>query len=222
MMESAVMETNKRFWAECERQLFSMAGMDVERYQQMIVAIRALSDHLHDIGTLEALHAAWSNAETLYQEAATKSGFAPLSLPQDKISGAAFSLREREVSRKIQYEKQVSRLKEARDCKFEWIVLDETGDLQHGLMSPYSSNEMHIRSGLSIVSATQLDPSTGATVHTLSVVLLDSENGNLTDAEPGIMDWATYGNCEKFEAARTAVRLKISELSVKNSPGFTQ
>ena len=199
-----------------------MAGMGVERYQKMIVAIRALSDHLHDIGTLEALHAAWSNAETLYQEAATKSGFAPLSLPQDKILDAAFSLREREVSRKIHYEKQVSRLKEARDCKFEWIVLDESGDLQHGLMSPYSSNEMHIRSGLSIVSATQLDPSTGATVHTLSVVLLDSENGNLTDAEPGIMDWATYGNCEKFEAARTAVRLKISELSVKNSPGFTQ
>ncbi len=210
-----MMETraNRAFWTECERQLFSLAAMEGETYQQILRAIRAVSDQLRDISSVQELEAAWENADQYFQKAAESGAFAVHILPKEKIAGAAFALREREVIAEVQQIKKTTALKAALDDGKTWAILDESGDLQHGLLSPYRCTEVHLKSGLAVVSMTQADPANGATLRTLSVVRLDPANGSLVDAEPGISDWTEFDSIEAFTEERKKLRELVEELN---------
>lgn len=203
----------RQIWIESERQLFSMAAMDEEQYKTIITAIRSMADALAAYETSEALVAAWPEAEALYRAAAAASGIPPQSLPHDKIAGAAFAMRDRKISEEKQLSKISSMVGEARDSGRDWVVLSETGNLEHGLMDPYGCTEMNLRSGLALITITQPEPSGGGLLHVLSVVRLDRETGQLVDAEAGIADWLEYASPGELETARAELRDRISDLS---------
>lgn len=204
-------QANRSFWTECERQLFSMAAMEADSYQQILRAIRAVSDAMRDISSVEQLVAEWTHATTYFQSAAETGDFAAHLLPKEKIAGAAFALREREIIAEIQQKKKISQIEEARSKGEIWVMLDEEGYLQHGMLDPYRATEMHVASGLAIVSMTQADPSDGSTQRILSVVRLEPKTGGLTDAEPGIADWAAFSSPEEFAEERARLRRRIED-----------
>lgn len=201
----------RQFWVECERQLFSISAMDPEQYKLIVSAIRAMSDLLIGYKTTEALTAAWSEADALYARAAEVSNFDPASLPQAKISGAAFAMRERKILDETQAFKFSSAVTQARESGEEWAILSESGDLSHGLLDPYGCTEMHLRTGLAVVTMTQPEPSGAGIIYALSVVRLDQKTGQLVDAEPGLSDWSDYSSVDELLTARQALRARICE-----------
>lgn len=199
----------RQIWIESEQQLFSMSAMDPDRYEQVVKAIRAMSDHLSKFKTIESLEAAWADAETHYTDAAQAAGFEPESLPYAKVAGAAFAMADRNISVEIQKDRFTSAIADARNAGKDWVILGETGDLRHGLLDPYGCTEMDLASGLAIVTITQPEPSGAGVLHALSVVKLDRETGDLVDAEPGVSDWVDYSNIEELETARNSLREQI-------------
>lgn len=199
----------RQFWTDCERQLFSISAMDPEQYKKIVTAIRSMSDILTEFETPEALEAAWPKAEALYAKAAQEAEFAPEALPHAKISGAAFAMRERRIIEEKQAYMFSSAINVARKASEEWAILSESGDLSHGLLDPYGCTEMHLSSGLAIVTITQPEPTGAGVLYSLSVIQLDRESGQLVDAEPGLADWTEYATGPELIEARDVLRAKV-------------
>ncbi|CAD0186821.1 hypothetical protein RUESEDTHA_03732 [Ruegeria sp. THAF57] len=209
-MQAPSADHPRQYWTECERQLFSISAMDPEQYKKIVTAIRSMSDMLTEFDTPEALVKAWPKAESIYLRAAQALGIGADSLPHGKISGAAFAMRERRIFEEKQASKFTSAISNARQAAEEWVILNETGDLSHGLLDPYGCTEMHLSSGLAIVTITQPGPSGAGILFSLSVIRLDQNSGQLVDAEPGLADWAEYESVPELTAARTGLRHKVS------------
>jgi hypothetical protein len=179
-------------WAECERQLYAMAVSDPQHYQQAILAVRALADDMRAATSVEQLVAMWPPAAGAFLSAVAAHGLASQALPREQVAGAAFALREREISQQARREARRSRIDAARQCGDVWAVLDASGSLDAGLLAPYRCTEMHVCSGLALVSQVQPEPARGTPVFVVSVVRLDPLSGDLIDAAPGIDDWSEH------------------------------
>ncbi len=205
-------ERNARsYWTECERQLFSMAGMNPDQYEKIILAVRALADELSDVDSHSLLMSSWEQADEFWARAAKARGFPTNMLPKEQISGAAFALRERELTAQLEYREKQNRIATARQTGEAWVKLEETGNIDAGLFDPYRSLEMHIASGLAVMSMVQMDPESGAPDYVVSVVRLDGATGALIDAEPGIADWLSHSRAEQFLANRKAARQQVED-----------
>lgn len=196
-------------WAESERRLYPLATSDTSRYERIIVVVRAVADELRSVASTEQLVALWPNARELVASAATARGLSVSSLPDEHIAGAAFVLREGELKAQRHRQSQEDRIGVARLAGQEWVVLDERGDVDAGLVDPYQCTEMHVASGLALVSLVQLDPSQGIVNYVVAVIQLDPLSGQLIDAEPGIADWEEHDDREAFVAHREAVRRRV-------------
>lgn len=199
----------KSFWAECENQLFAVAGSDTTRYEQVVHAVRALADDLRRIDSAEALMEAWGNAADMLTAAAEAKGIPVAMLPMDKVAGAAFAMRDREISEESQRKASVAKIEAARAAGETWVVMDEAGDLEAGLFDPYRCTEMHLSTGFALMSMVQTDPETGGPLYILATIKLDRNSGALLDAEPGIADWVEHQSIAEFRATQDDVRSKI-------------
>jgi hypothetical protein len=204
-------------WAECERHLYPIAASDPLRYQQIIVAVRALADEMHTAESVEQLIAMWPQATTMFSSVAATRGLPAQALPREQIAGAAFALREREIREHIQRRARRGRIEAARESGAAWVVLDESGKLDSGLLAPYRCTEMHVASGLAVISQVQPDPERGAVMFVVSVVKLAPLTGELLDSTPGIEDWAEYARAEDFMAHRQVIRNRISSRQIENA-----
>ena len=211
------MENARAYWIECERQLFAVAGMDSDRYVQITKAVRALVDELGEVTSVAQLAASWPQADQLLAKAAAARGFSLSALPGKQVAGAAFAFREREIIEQNQIIERNSRIEAARRSGDEWVLLDETGNIDTGLFDPYRRTEMHLGSGLTVVSMVQADPSSGAPNYVVAVVRLDPATGELIDAEPGIADWVEHTRQEDFRSGRDAIREKIDAMPSENA-----
>ncbi|MEX3010634.1 hypothetical protein [Hoeflea sp. TYP-13] len=203
----------RMYWDECERQLFAMVGMDADRYEKIILAVRALADEMRDISSIEQLTASWPQAGEMLSKAAAARGFSASMLPQDKVAGAAFALRQREINQQLQYQARRNLINSARQSGDDWVMLDESGNIESGNFDAYRSTEMHVASGYAVMSMVQVDPGSGAPEYVVAVVRLDPETGELLDAEPGIQDWMSHAQQAEFSENRDMVRQKIGSIS---------
>lgn len=203
---------NLPHWSECERALFAVAGMEPSRYERIIIAVRALADALREVATGKALAAAWEGADALLQKVAEARGLSMSELPAQRVAGAAFALRAREIEALTLRQGRISRLQAARRSRESWVVVEQAGDVDEGLFDPYRSTELHLASGLAILSFVQADPSSGAPIYVVGVAKLDRKTGALIDAEPGFADWHEHAGKGEFEAARNALRERIDAM----------
>ena len=140
-------------------------------------------------------------------------GLSVLSLPREQVTGAAFALREREIKEQNRRQAQQGRIATARRSGEAWVLLEEAGRIDAGLIDPYRCTDMHVPSGLAVMSLVQPDPGSGAVIFVVSVIRLDPLTGELLDTAPGIEDWAEYTRQEDFVAHRDAVRDRITRES---------
>jgi hypothetical protein len=205
----STVETARAAWSECERQLYAGTVFETSQYERAILAVRAVADHLRASASLEQLLNMWSRGTAEFDPLilATSPSLGPLL--NRHIVGAAFALREREIREIDLRQTRLKRIEDARHSGDAWVLLDESGNLQAGLLAPYRSTEMHLATGLGVVSMVQQDPSLGTPIFVVAVVRIDLSSGELLDATPGIADWVEHASLEEFVAYRTALRERI-------------
>ncbi len=217
MVDAVSVEAARAFWAESERQLYPTAVSDMHRYQQTIIAVRALANALRPAASMEQLMALWPRAGEMFEAALSAQDLSVASLPQAQITGSAFALREREIKHELRRQAQLDRISAAHEAGHAWVVLGESGKIGAGLANPYCCTEMHMASGFSLVSQVQADPQRGAPIFVVSVIKLDPASGALLDAEPGIEPEAQHERPEDFVAHRDAVRGRIHARTVEDA-----
>ncbi len=211
-------ENPKAFWNSCEQQLYAIAGADTTGYERVVLAVRALTNDLHHIISLEQLIASWPSAQEMLNKVADTEGFSTSELPKDKIAGAAFAMREREIIGQTQHQEQLDRLESARHSGEDWVLLSEFGSIDAGLFDPFSSTEMHVESGYAMVSTVQSNPGTGSPNYVLAVIKLDPVTGELIDMEPGVEDWQEHSSPEDLYKNQKIVRGKIVSVAMRSEP----
>jgi hypothetical protein len=202
-------------WAESERRLYPLATTSPARYEQAIRLVRAVADGLRATDSVDALLVQWTDATSIVATAASEHGLAIGDLPVEHIAGAAFALRAGELSAAEQQRRQREAIEEARTAGLSWVTLQERGDLGAGLIDPFHSIEMHVPTGLAIVTTVEMDPSTGGPNHVLAVAALDPATGGLIDADPGVADWTEHRESSELAAARQAL-VELIEVRVAN------
>ena len=166
---------------------------------------------------IEELVSMWPRAGEMLKSVVSTRGLSAWSLPQDGVAGAAFALREREIREHDQHQERQRRIGAACKSGDTWVVLDENGKIDSGLSDPYRCTEMHVASGLAVMSLVQPDPSLGTAIFVVTVIKLDPLTGELLDADPGIEDWVEHAHQEDFVAHREAVRDRISSGAIKDT-----
>ncbi|MGI9327986.1 MAG: hypothetical protein ACR2PZ_22390 [Pseudomonadales bacterium] len=202
-------EAARALWADCERQLYPMAVSDSVRYQRVIVAVRALADEMRSVTSIEQLLTTWPTADELLMAAVSAHGLAASGLPREQVAGAAFALREREIREQSDRQARQERIEAARRAGDMWVLLDESGNVNSGLIDPYRSTDMHVASGLAVMALVQPDPSDGEPRYVVAVIQLDPLSGQLLDATPGIEDWMEHARQEDFAVHRETIRNRI-------------
>lgn len=200
--------TARAAWGEYERQLYAVAVSDPSHYQQVILAVRAVADHLRAATSIGQLLTMWSQGVAAFDSViSTNPSLRPLL--NNQVLGAAFALRARELRELDLRQTRLKRIEGASRSGDAWVLLEESGNLEAGLLAPYRSMEMHLSTGLAVMSMVQQDPSLGTPMFVVAVVKLDPLSGELLDASPGIEDWVEHTRREDFVACRTALRERI-------------
>ncbi|EIN00489.1 hypothetical protein WQE_13791 [Paraburkholderia hospita] len=208
-------------WVESERQLYGMVVADPSRYEQVILAVRAMADEMHEVASTAQLAAMWPSAPDLFVSVMARLGLPAQTLPREHVMRAAFALRERELREQILRQVRRGCIDAARQGGDAWAVLDEAGTLEAGLVDPYRCTEMYVASGLAVISQVQPDVERGVSLFVLSVVRLDPLSGELLDATPGIEDWTGHACCEDYLVHRRTLRERIASMLVSDAKGST-
>ena len=132
-------------------------------------------------------------------------------LAAEHIAGAAFSLRHGELVAAEQRRAQQARIEDARAAGRTWVTLQERGSLEAGLLDPFQSVEMHLGSGLAIVTTVEVDLASGGPNYVLATARFDPGTGVLLDADPGAAGWTEHDDVAGLVAARQALAARIEE-----------
>ncbi|MBD9508085.1 hypothetical protein IB277_14005 [Ensifer sp. ENS07] len=197
-------------WAELERQLYEGALSDAARYEHLLTTVRGFAANLGKIESLEGLAAAWP--EALRDGVGMPTANQDPSYREEKVLGAAFSIRAREINRLEAGRLVRQRVLQARKTQCTWVILDEAGDPTSGLNSPYRSTEMHLVSGWAVVSMTQPDGLNGTPIYVVTIVKVDATTGEIEDL-PEVDEWKEFHSQEEFLACKLEMRKRIEALS---------
>jgi hypothetical protein len=204
--------TMRQAWIEAERRLYPLATSAPRRYEQVIRVVRAVADDLRTVASTRELHERWRDAPTMVSRVVDERGLKIGDLSREHIAGAAFSLRHGELAAVEQRRAQEDRVRAARSAGLDWVVLHERGDLDAGLLDPYRAIEMHLATGLALVTTVEVDPASGGPSYVLAAAQLDAVTGDVVDADPGIVEWTEHSCVGDLLAVRPGVVELIESL----------
>lgn len=213
MNPTAEIAALRPIWTEAERKLYPLATVSPEKYQQVVRIARAVADGLADITSEDDLAAQWSHAATLVSDASGRIDVPIGDLPPENVAGVGFALRDAELRATAHRQEMSSTITAARTRGDSWALLHEKGNLQHGLMDPYSSIHLHLSSGAAIVSSVEPNPVDGQTNHVLTVITMDPNTGEPIDIDPGIAEIQEHPNAADFLEARAALVEEIDSMT---------
>jgi len=191
-------------WAAFERQLYEIGVSNVSLYKETLVAVRRLADGLNHIDGREQLDAAWSMA--MQDDTAIP---LPVVLPKEQVLGAAFALRAREIRERDVRRTRQSRIDEARRAGSTWVALEGTENVDPESAAGLQGIEMHVATGLAIISMVQRNPLDGAVVFVASIARLDSVSGEMIEIAPGAEGWNEHMTREAFLKCKAVLRARI-------------
>ena len=199
-------------WNESERRLYPVATTNPDAYQSAVRLVRAVADALADVEDLDGLARRWERRAEMVDEAVRVTGdIAGYRLPEPEVLGAGFAIRRRELLAEQAERRRRERIAAAREAGQAWAVVHEQGDLRSGLVDPYQCIELHLATGLSVVSTVEPDPSTMTPTYVVMVVALGDEQ-----SESSGIDAASFGDSETgdlglFEEHRLAMKSRVEE-----------
>ena len=197
-------------WDESERRLYPVATTNSDAYQSAVRLVRAVADALAEVEDLEALAERWERRSELVDGALRATGdIAGYRLPEPEIAGSAFAMRRRELLAEQAERSRWDRIAAARDAGQAWAVVHEQGDLDSGLVNPYQRIELHLATGLAVVSTVEPDPSTMTPTYVVMVAALGDEHGRAADLDAASFGDVETGNRELFEDHRLTMKSRI-------------
>lgn len=197
-------------WNESERRLYPVATTNPDAYQSAVRLVRAVADALAGVEDLETLAERWERRSDLVDEAVRVTGdLAGYRLGEAEIAGAGFAIRRREVLAEQAERRRRKRIAAAREAGEAWAVVHTQGHLDSGLVDPYQCIELHLPTGLAVVSTVEPDPSTMTPTYVVMAAALGDEHGRTAD-----LDAASFGDTETadrglFEENRLAMKSRI-------------
>ena len=197
-------------WNESERRLYPVATTNPDSYQSAVRLVRAVADALADVDDLHALEERWAHRSELIDEAVRETGdMAGYRLGESEIAGAGFAMRRRELLAERAERQRRERITAAREAGQAWATVHEQGDLRSGLVDPYQRIELHLATGLAVVSTVEPDPSTMAPTYVVMVAALGDERGRTAGLDVGSFGDVETGDPELFEDHRLAMKSRI-------------
>ncbi len=197
-------------WDESERRLYPVATTNPDAYQSAVTLVRAVADALAEVEDLDALAGWWEQRSDLVDGALRASGnIAGYRLPEAEIAGAGFAIRRRELLAEQAERRRRDRIVAARQAGQAWAVVHEQGDLGSGLVDPYQCIELHLATGLAVVSTVEPDPSTMAPTYVVMVAALGDEHGRTAEVDAASFGDVETGNRELFDDHRLTMKGRI-------------
>ncbi|MDC0359354.1 hypothetical protein OAM92_01340 [Acidimicrobiales bacterium] len=202
----------RALWTEAERKMYPLATVSPEKYQALVRIARRVADELSTVSSEDEMVARWRSAAEIVDAASLATG-APLGdLPAQGVAGVGFALRDAELRTHAHAEHLVAAIRTATRDGQIWALLHERGNLSHGLLDPYSAIELHLASGVAIVSSVEPNPADGRANHVLTVILMDPASGDVVDIDPNIAITEEHESAEPFLAGRVLLRQHIESM----------
>lgn len=197
-------------WDESERRLYPVATTNPDAYQTAVRLVRAVADALAEVEDLDALAGWWERRSDLVDEALRVSGdIAGYRLPEPEIAGAGFAIRRRELLAEQAERRRRDCIAAAREAGRAWALVHEQGDLGSGLVDPYQRIDLHLATGLAVVSTVEPDPSTMAPTYVVMVAELGDEHGRTAGLDAASFGDVETGDRELFEDHRLTMKGRI-------------
>ena len=202
------------YWSECERRLYPTATTNPDVYKSAVRLVRAVTDALAPVGDLEELARRWEHRSDILDEAARATGEVVAYGLSEETVGAAFLLRRRELRAELAERRRQDQVAAARRAGEAWVVIHEQGDLGSGLVDPYQCVELHLPTGLAVVSMVEPDPSTMTPAYVVTVTAMSGEQGRTPDVDAGSFGDRETGDPQLFEEHRRDMRSRVEAAGV--------
>ncbi len=173
-------------WRSAESKLYPMVVVDPRQYEANLELVRAMTNDLSNVTTIEDLVAAYGSGSDQLAAAVERLG---VSAPRADIGpllvDAAFHGRYRELPGERQQAEAARRIAEAGKGP-AWVLLAETGDDGPEAATGFSRIEMHLPDGLGVHSYIDIDADTFLPLYGIETLPLDPATGEFAghDARP--------------------------------------
>lgn len=197
------------YWAEGERRLYPLATVDTDAYMEAVKLVRAVADGLAGVADLDGLAEHWDRRSELVAEAARASGARLGVVGETEAAGAGFALRRRELLAERSERRRREAIAAARRAGRAWAVLHERGDPAAGMADPYQCMELHLATGLAVVSTVEPDPSTMTPNYVVSVTAAGDADSQTAAINPASFEDLETPDPEQFQQNRQKMRQQV-------------
>ena len=197
------------YWNESERRLYPTATTNPDAYKSAVKLVRAVADALAPVADLEELARRWESRSDALDEATRATGEVPAYGLDAEVAGAGFALRRRELLAERAERLRRERIAAARRAGRDWAVVHEQGSLGSGLVDPYQCIELHVPTGLAMVSMVEPDPSTMSPVYVVTVTEMGDEQGSAPEIDADAFDDLETADPQQFEEHRRQMRGRV-------------
>ena len=197
------------YWDESERRLYPTATTNPDAYQSAVRLVRAVADALAQVSELDELVQRWEHRSDTLEEAVRATGAAVAYGLSEATVGAGFAMRRRELLAERSERRRRERIAAAREAGRAWALIHEQGDLGSGLVDPYQRVELHLSTGLAVVSMVEPDPSTMKPTYVVTVVAMGDEPGHASGIDAASFDGCETSDPQRFEEYGRAMRSRV-------------
>ena len=197
------------YWNESERRLYPTATTNPDAYQSAVTLVRAVADALAAVADLEDLAERWEHRSAILDEAVRATGESIAYGLTEATAGCGFAFRRRELLAERAERRRRESISAARQAGRAWAVIHEQGDLGSGLVDPYQCMEVHLPTGLAVVSMVEPDPSTMTPLYVVTVTETGEPGGGTPGIGAGSFEDLETADVELFEDNRRAMRSRV-------------
>jgi hypothetical protein len=141
------LEEAVRRWRAAEQRLYPAVVSSPERYDRYVALVRAVTDELGSVRSMEALVDVYVDGVDIAADAARSHMLSTGGLDLDLALGAAFCLRYRELVAETRREEIQRRVDEAVAQGEDWVVIKEAPPWLQSPFPPWRRLEMHLPEG---------------------------------------------------------------------------
>ena len=196
-------------WNESERRLYPTATTNPDAYQSAVKLVRAVADALVDVSDLEELVQRWEYRSAVLDAAVSATGETIAYGLTEATAGCGFAIRRRELLNERAERQRRESINAARQAGQVWAVIHEQGDLTSGLADPYQCMEMHLPTGLAVVSMVEPDPSTMTPVYVVTVTDTGEPGGGAPGIDSGSFEDLETSDPEQFDDNRRTMKSRV-------------
>lgn len=196
-----------RRWRAAEQRLYPAVLSSPEGFDRYVALVRAVSDELGSVRSVESLVDAYDEGVDIAAGAAHRHMLPTEGLDFDLVVGAAFCLRYREVVAETRREEIQGRIGEAMARGQKWVMLQETRPWLQSPFPPWRRLEMHLPEGTGLHMWVEEALDDVGVEFGVEVVRLDPQTGKWLDGQP-VLDRQTFSDYGLWQESVEGLRAR--------------